>query len=96
MLKFVKVFLIVLYDCVLKPTKVLFNPIHNACCDLDEEQNPLLSEFRSILEFMKRIPIQKALTDRQLVFRSHIKRFWKHGTYDDQPKQSIQLLSVIM
>ncbi|MFS8009909.1 hypothetical protein Hanom_Chr14g01290851 [Helianthus anomalus] len=69
-----------------EPTKVLFNPIHNACCNLDEEQNPLLSEFSSILEFMKRVPIQKALTDRRLVFRSHIKRFWKHATYDEQSK----------
>ncbi|MFS7997344.1 hypothetical protein Hanom_Chr12g01140631 [Helianthus anomalus] len=85
MLKYVKVFLIVLYDYVLQPTKVLFNPIHNACCNLDEEQN-LLSEFSSILEFMKRIPIHKALTDRRLVFRSHIKRFWKHATYDEQSK----------
>ncbi|MFS7947785.1 hypothetical protein Hanom_Chr06g00552311 [Helianthus anomalus] len=51
----------------LQPTKVLFNPIHNACCNLDEEQNPLLSQFSSILEFMKRIRIPKALTDRRLV-----------------------------
>ncbi|KAJ0750850.1 hypothetical protein HanLR1_Chr05g0186661 [Helianthus annuus] len=68
------------------PTAVLFNPIHNVCCTLDEEQNPMLSEFKDILEFMKRIPILKALTEKRLVFRSHIKRFWKYASYDDQNK----------
>ncbi|XP_021975239.1 uncharacterized protein LOC110870360 [Helianthus annuus] len=68
------------------PTSVLFNPIHNVCCSLDEEQNPMLSEFRDILEFMRRVPILKALTEKRLVFRSHIKRFWKHASYDDQNK----------
>ncbi|MFS7996743.1 hypothetical protein Hanom_Chr12g01133401 [Helianthus anomalus] len=70
----------------LQPTSVLFNPIHNVCCSLDEEQNPILSEFRSILEFMRRVPILKALIEKRLVFRSHIKRFWKHASYDDQNK----------
>ncbi|XP_022019207.1 uncharacterized protein LOC110919241 [Helianthus annuus] len=69
-----------------KPASVLFNPIHNVCCSLDEEQNPLLSEFRSILEFMRRVPILKALIEKRLMFRSHIKRFWKHASYDEQSK----------
>ncbi|KAJ0786058.1 hypothetical protein HanOQP8_Chr02g0050671 [Helianthus annuus] len=75
-----------MFECVLIPTKVLFNPIHNACCNLDKEQNPLLLKFSSILEFMRRVPIQKALTDKCLVFGSHIKRFRKHATYDEQSK----------
>ncbi|MFS7909557.1 hypothetical protein Hanom_Chr02g00095961 [Helianthus anomalus] len=71
---------------MVKPTSTLFNPIHNVCCNLDKEQNPRLSEFKDILEFMRRIPILKALTERRLVFRSHIKRFWKNASYDDQNK----------
>ncbi|MFS7966311.1 hypothetical protein Hanom_Chr09g00772341 [Helianthus anomalus] len=71
---------------MVKPTSILFNPIHNVCCNLDEEKNPKLSEFKDILEFMRRIPILKALTERRLVFRSHIKRFWKNASYDDQNK----------
>ncbi|KAM0025761.1 hypothetical protein Hdeb2414_s0021g00578381 [Helianthus debilis subsp. tardiflorus] len=55
-------------------------------CDFDEKKIPKLSDFRSILEFMRRVPIQKALTNQHLVFRSHIKRFWKHATYDEQSK----------
>ncbi|MFS7963128.1 hypothetical protein Hanom_Chr08g00734501 [Helianthus anomalus] len=35
---------------------------------------------------MRRIPILKALTERRLVFRSHIKRFWKNASHDDQNK----------
>ncbi|MFS7912395.1 hypothetical protein Hanom_Chr02g00129481 [Helianthus anomalus] len=35
---------------------------------------------------MKRVPIQKALTDQHLVYRSHVKRFWKHATYDKANK----------
>ncbi|KAJ0683518.1 hypothetical protein HanPI659440_Chr16g0659141 [Helianthus annuus] len=32
---------------------------------------------------MRRLPIQKALTDQHLVYKSHVKRFWKHATYDE-------------
>ncbi|XP_022024182.1 glutamic acid-rich protein-like [Helianthus annuus] len=35
---------------------------------------------------MRRVPIQKALTDQHLVYRSHVKRFWKHATYDEANK----------
>ncbi|MFS7996064.1 hypothetical protein Hanom_Chr12g01125441 [Helianthus anomalus] len=35
---------------------------------------------------MRRVPIQKALTDQHLVYRSHVKRFWKHATYDETNK----------
>ncbi|MFS7986518.1 hypothetical protein Hanom_Chr11g01011271 [Helianthus anomalus] len=35
---------------------------------------------------MRRLPILKALTDQHLVYRSHVKRFWKHATYDEASK----------
>ncbi|MFS7987124.1 hypothetical protein Hanom_Chr11g01018721 [Helianthus anomalus] len=67
-------------------SNVIFDPLHNSCCDFDEQKIPKLSDFRSILEFMRRLPIQKALTNQHLVFKSHIKCFWKHATYDKQNK----------
>ncbi|KAJ0614679.1 hypothetical protein HanIR_Chr02g0065141 [Helianthus annuus] len=39
--------------------------------------------FKDILEFMKRLPIQKALTNQHSVFRSHIAYFWKNAQYDE-------------
>ncbi|MFS7918521.1 hypothetical protein Hanom_Chr03g00202161 [Helianthus anomalus] len=56
-------------------SNVIFDPLHNSCCDFDEQKIPKLSDFRSILEFMRRLPIQNALTNQHLVFKSHIKRF---------------------
>ncbi|KAM0049791.1 hypothetical protein Hdeb2414_s0008g00290101 [Helianthus debilis subsp. tardiflorus] len=35
---------------------------------------------------MKRLPIQKALTNQHLVFKSHIECFWKNTTYDEEHK----------
>ncbi|XP_022030893.1 probable serine/threonine-protein kinase kinX [Helianthus annuus] len=67
-------------------SNVIFNPIHNSCCDLDIEKNPELENFRSILEFMGHIPIQKALTDQRPLYKSHIERFWNNASYDDQSK----------
>ncbi|MFS7953407.1 hypothetical protein Hanom_Chr07g00618241 [Helianthus anomalus] len=67
-------------------SNVLLDPLHNNCCDFDEEKNTKLSDFSSILEFMRRVPIQKALTDQHLVYKSHVKRFWKHATYDEKNK----------
>ncbi|KAJ0558010.1 hypothetical protein HanIR_Chr07g0331591 [Helianthus annuus] len=65
---------------------VLFDPVHNSCCDLDVEKNPELKNFSSILDFMDRIPIKKALTDQRPIYRSHLSRFWKNATYDEQSK----------
>ncbi|MFS7963066.1 hypothetical protein Hanom_Chr08g00733761 [Helianthus anomalus] len=67
-------------------SNVVFYPLHNSCCDLDIEKNPELENFRSILEFMGRIPIQKALTDQRPLYKSHIERFWSNASYDDQSK----------
>ncbi|KAJ0726677.1 hypothetical protein HanPI659440_Chr12g0473061 [Helianthus annuus] len=39
--------------------------------------------FKEILEFMKRLPIQKALTDQHKAFKSHIAHFWKNAKYDE-------------
>ncbi|MFS7963121.1 hypothetical protein Hanom_Chr08g00734431 [Helianthus anomalus] len=54
---------------------MIFDPLHNSCCDLDIQKNSELAKFSGILEFMGRIPIQKALTDQQPLYRSHIHRF---------------------
>ncbi|MFS7953911.1 hypothetical protein Hanom_Chr07g00624151 [Helianthus anomalus] len=67
-------------------SNVIFDPLYNSCCHFDEQKIPKLSNFRSILDFMRRLPIQKALTNQHLVIKSHIKRFWKHSTYDGQNK----------
>ncbi|KAJ0561282.1 hypothetical protein HanHA300_Chr06g0221141 [Helianthus annuus] len=39
--------------------------------------------FKDILEFMERLPIQKALTDQHKVFKSHVAYFWKNAKYDE-------------
>ncbi|KAM0044282.1 hypothetical protein Hdeb2414_s0010g00351361 [Helianthus debilis subsp. tardiflorus] len=39
--------------------------------------------FKDILEFIKRLPIQKALTNQHKVFKSHIAHFWKNVVYDE-------------
>ncbi|KAM0008881.1 hypothetical protein Hdeb2414_s0102g00794081 [Helianthus debilis subsp. tardiflorus] len=65
---------------------VLFDPVHNSCIDLDVEKCPLLSEFRSILDYMNRIPVKKAMTDQRPLYRSHISRFWENATYDEASK----------
>ncbi|KAJ0636490.1 hypothetical protein HanOQP8_Chr17g0662491 [Helianthus annuus] len=69
---------------VLASSNVVFDPVHNSCCDLDVQKNPELESFRSILEFMGRIPIKKALTDQRPIYKSHIDHFWKNATYDEQ------------
>ncbi|MFS7904594.1 hypothetical protein Hanom_Chr01g00037951 [Helianthus anomalus] len=73
---------------------VLFDPVHNSCCDLDVEKNPELKNFSSILDFMDRIPIKKALTDQRPIYRSHISRFWKNATYDEQSKVMSSVVEV--
>ncbi|MFS8024940.1 hypothetical protein Hanom_Chr16g01469181 [Helianthus anomalus] len=55
-------------------SNVLFDPLHNTCYVYDKEI-PKMSGFTEILEFMERLPTQKALTNQHLVFGSHIKRF---------------------
>ncbi|KAF5790704.1 hypothetical protein HanRHA438_Chr09g0397991 [Helianthus annuus] len=54
-------------------SSVIFDPLHNSCCDFDVQKNSELAKFSSILEFMSRLPIQKALTDQHLVYKSHVK-----------------------
>ncbi|MFS7966554.1 hypothetical protein Hanom_Chr09g00775081 [Helianthus anomalus] len=67
-------------------SNVLFDPVHNSGCDLDIVKNTELANFSSILDFMNRIPIKKALTDLRPIYRSHIGRFWENATYDEQSK----------
>ncbi|KAF5821194.1 hypothetical protein HanXRQr2_Chr01g0011001 [Helianthus annuus] len=64
-------------------SNVQFDPSHNTCCVYDETL-PKMAVFKDILEFMKRLPIQKALTNQHRVFRSHIDHFWKNATYDEE------------
>ncbi|XP_022003910.1 uncharacterized protein LOC110901387 [Helianthus annuus] len=77
-----------------KGSNVVFDPLHNTCCDLDMQKNPELAKFSGILEFMGRIPIQKALTDQRPLYRSHIERFWKNVSYDDQNKVISSIVEV--
>ncbi|MFS7891121.1 hypothetical protein Hanom_Chr00s000229g01629951 [Helianthus anomalus] len=63
-------------------SNVQFDPSHNICCVYDEKL-PKMVVFKEILEFMKRLPIQKALTDQHKVFKSHVAHFWKNAKYDD-------------
>ena len=65
---------------------VLFDPVHNSCIDLDVEKCPLLSEFSSILDYMNRIPVKKAMIDQRPLYRSHISRFWINAKYDEESK----------
>ncbi|MFS7969593.1 hypothetical protein Hanom_Chr09g00811031 [Helianthus anomalus] len=67
-------------------SNVLFDPVHNSGCDLDIVKNPELANFSSILDFMNRIPIKKALTDLRLIYRSNIGRFGENAKYDEQSK----------
>ncbi|MFS7905506.1 hypothetical protein Hanom_Chr01g00048511 [Helianthus anomalus] len=67
-------------------SNVVFDPLHNSCCDLDIQENLELAKFSGILEFMGRIPIQEALTDQRPLYKSHIERFLKNASYDDQNK----------
>ncbi|KAJ0751194.1 hypothetical protein HanLR1_Chr05g0190801 [Helianthus annuus] len=53
-----------------------------------------MAEFTSILEFMQRLPIQKALSNQRLVFRSHIRRFWDNATYDEEHKTINSIVSI--
>ncbi|XP_022003443.1 interaptin-like [Helianthus annuus] len=73
---------------------VIFDPLHNSCCDLDIQKNTELANFSGILEFMGRIPIQKALTDQRPLYKSHIECFWKNASYDDQNKVISSIVEV--
>ncbi|KAM0062555.1 hypothetical protein Hdeb2414_s0004g00149531 [Helianthus debilis subsp. tardiflorus] len=72
---------------------VEFDPSYNICCVYDEKL-PKMAVFKSILEFMKRLPIQKALTNKHNVFRSHIERFWKNAKYDEESKVITSIVSL--
>ncbi|MFS7909927.1 hypothetical protein Hanom_Chr02g00100351 [Helianthus anomalus] len=56
-------------------SNVIFDPLHNSCCDFKVDKNSELSKFSSILECMRRIPIKKALTDQRPVYKSHVEHF---------------------
>ncbi|KAM0040201.1 hypothetical protein Hdeb2414_s0012g00391031 [Helianthus debilis subsp. tardiflorus] len=64
-------------------SNVQFEPSHNICCVYDETLTKMVV-FKEFLEFMKRLPIQKALTDQQKVFRSHVAHFLKNAKYDEE------------
>ncbi|MFS7978718.1 hypothetical protein Hanom_Chr10g00918731 [Helianthus anomalus] len=50
------------FCCIFQASNVKFDPLHNTCCVYDEKL-PKMAVFKEILEFMKCLPIQKALTD---------------------------------
>ncbi|KAJ0541341.1 hypothetical protein HanLR1_Chr09g0306781 [Helianthus annuus] len=64
-------------------SNVVFEPSHNICCVYDETL-PKMTVFKEILPFMRRLPIQKALTDQHKVFKSHVAHFWKNAKYDEE------------
>ncbi|KAJ0752379.1 hypothetical protein HanPI659440_Chr09g0323661 [Helianthus annuus] len=66
-----------------KASNVVFEPSHNICCVYDETL-PKMTVFKEILPFMRRLPIQKALTDQHKVFKSHVAHFWKNAKYDEE------------
>ncbi|KAJ0752415.1 hypothetical protein HanPI659440_Chr09g0324081 [Helianthus annuus] len=53
-----------------------------------------MAGFTGILEFIERLPIQKALRNQHLVFRSHIERFWENATYDEENKTINSIVSL--
>ncbi|KAJ0539939.1 hypothetical protein HanHA300_Chr08g0292391 [Helianthus annuus] len=79
--------------CLEVSSNVLFEPLHNTCCVYDKEI-PKMAGFTEILEFMERLPIQKALSNQRLVFRSHIRHFWKNATYDEANKTINSVVSI--
>ncbi|MFS7998044.1 hypothetical protein Hanom_Chr12g01149061 [Helianthus anomalus] len=78
---------------IFQASNVQFDPLHNICCVYDEKL-PKMVMFKEILEFMKRLPIQKALTNQHLVFRSHIERFWENAKYDEESKMINLIVSL--
>ncbi|MFS7910404.1 hypothetical protein Hanom_Chr02g00105941 [Helianthus anomalus] len=72
---------------------VEFDPSHNSFC-VYHEKLPKMAVFKDILEFMKRLPIQKALTNQHSVFRSHVDRFWKNAKYDEESKVITSIVSL--
>ncbi|KAM0040537.1 hypothetical protein Hdeb2414_s0012g00395141 [Helianthus debilis subsp. tardiflorus] len=78
---------------VLASSNVQFDPLHNICCVYDEKL-PKMAVFKKILEFMKRLPIQKALTNQHNVFQSHIERFSKNAKYDEESKVITSIVSL--
>ncbi|KAJ0513476.1 hypothetical protein HanHA300_Chr10g0358041 [Helianthus annuus] len=82
------------FALVYQGSSVIFDPFHNSCCDLDMQKNPELAKFSGILEFMGRVPIQKALTDQRPLYRSYIDLFWKNASYDDQNKVISSIVEV--
>ncbi|KAM0046883.1 hypothetical protein Hdeb2414_s0009g00321801 [Helianthus debilis subsp. tardiflorus] len=72
---------------------VEFDLLHNICCVYDKEL-PKMVAFKGILEFMERLPIQKALTNQHLVFRYHIKRFLENAKYDEESKTITSIVSL--
>ncbi|KAM0009406.1 hypothetical protein Hdeb2414_s0005g00168401 [Helianthus debilis subsp. tardiflorus] len=79
--------------CVFQASIVQYDTLHNICCVYDKEI-PNMVEFKGILEFMERLPIQKALTNQHLVFRYHIRRFWENATYDEESKTINSIVSL--
>ncbi|KAM0057740.1 hypothetical protein Hdeb2414_s0005g00161881 [Helianthus debilis subsp. tardiflorus] len=78
---------------ILSASNVQFDPLHNICCVYDEKL-PKMAAFKEILEFMKRLPIQKALKNQHNVFRSHIKCFLENATYNEESKVITSIVSL--
>ncbi|MFS7963306.1 hypothetical protein Hanom_Chr08g00736541 [Helianthus anomalus] len=63
-------------------SNVVFEPSHNICCVYDDTL-PKMVVFKEIWEFMKRLPIQKALTNQHKVFKTYVAHFWKNAKFNE-------------
>ncbi|MFS7936113.1 hypothetical protein Hanom_Chr05g00411611 [Helianthus anomalus] len=83
----------ILFETSTCASNVQFDPLHNICCVYDEKI-PKMADFKGMLEFMKILPIQEALTNQHLVFRSHIEHLWENATYDEESKTINSVVSL--
>ncbi|MFS7948735.1 hypothetical protein Hanom_Chr06g00563381 [Helianthus anomalus] len=68
--------------------------IHYTILVVCDEKLPKMDAFKGILEFMKRLPIQKALKNQPNVFSSHIECFWENAEYDEESKVITSVVSL--
>ncbi|MFS7996757.1 hypothetical protein Hanom_Chr12g01133591 [Helianthus anomalus] len=58
---------------------------HNIYCIL-EENYANMTPFKDMAKFLRESRIAKALTDRTIVYESHVRTFWKLVRYDESEK----------
>ncbi|MFS7998304.1 hypothetical protein Hanom_Chr12g01152101 [Helianthus anomalus] len=56
---------------------------HNVYCILEENYENM-TPFKDMAKFLREIRINKALTNRTIVYESHVRMFWRSVTYDEK------------